>query len=141
MTVAEQSAGTGTRRVAARALVATGAALAAILVYVIADPVLGLDLTVPEAPGSSARVSLEIGPVVITAVLAVLAGWGLLALLERITAKGLTIWTVIALVVLAVSLPYMPGFTVTERITLAVMHVLLAAILILGMRRTATRGR
>ena len=102
-------------RVARRSLVAAAAVAAALLVWTIAVPVLGLTVTVPDSPGSSDRSELELGPVLITAALAALAGWALLALLERFTPRARALWTVIAVAVAVLTLPYLPGFTVTER--------------------------
>ncbi|MGH3936576.1 MAG: DUF6069 family protein [Pseudonocardiaceae bacterium] len=123
-------------RMLRRALVAAGAVLAAVMVWTIA--VVGLDLrvTVPETPGSPNRRDLQFGSVLSTAVVATVAGWALLALLERITSRARTIWTAIAVTVLLLTLPYLPGFTATERVVIALIHLTLAAILITGLRRT-----
>jgi len=121
-------------RVARRGLVVVGAVIAAVLVWIIAVPVLGASVTVPEAPGSTVREDLEVGPVVITALVAALAGWALLALLERFTTRALTVWTVIAVAVLVLTLPYLPGFTLTERLVLGIMHLAVAGVVIPGLR-------
>lgn len=55
----------------------------------------------------------------------------------RRRARALTIWTTIAVIVSLGTLPYMPGFTVTERLLLGLVHLSLALLLILGLRRTA----
>jgi hypothetical protein len=66
-----------------------------------------------------------------------LAGWGLLVVLERRTAQARSIWT--AITVLAVlasfSLPLFAGVSTSTKVTLAVMHVAVAAVLIPAMRR------
>jgi len=126
-------------RVARRSLVAAAAVAAALLVWTIAVPVLGLTVTVPDSPGSSDRSELELGPVLITAALAALAGWALLALLERFTPRARALWTVIAVAVAVLTLPYLPGFTVTERVVIATMHLALAGVLIPGLRLTGPR--
>lgn len=46
------------RRVAPRAVVAVGAVSAAVTVWAIAIPVLGLSVTVPDSPGSTNRSEL-----------------------------------------------------------------------------------
>lgn len=119
------------------ALIAGGAVLAAVLVWAIA--VVGLDLrvTVPESPGSLNRRDLQFGPVLIVAIFVTLSGWGLLAILERITSRARTIWTAIAVTVLLLTLPYLPGFTTTERLVITLVHLALAAVLITGLRRTS----
>lgn len=127
-------------RVAARAVVAVGAVIAALLVWTITVPVLGISVTVPETPGSSARSELAFPPVLLTAGVATLAGWALLALLERFTTRARTAWTVIAVAVLLFTMPYVSGFTVTERIVLASLHLAVAGVLIPGLRRTARPG-
>jgi len=69
---------------------------------------------------------------------AVLAGWAFLALLEKfVPRKALVIWTTVALIVLVGTLPYMPGFSIAERLLLGGVHLVLAAILILGLRQTS----
>lgn len=128
------------RRVATRALVAVGAVSAAVAVWAIAVPVLGLSVTVPDSPGSTNRSELAFLPVVLTAAVAALAGWGLLAVLERVTRRAPTVWTAIALTVFLLTLPYLPGFTGTERLVLTLLHLALAAVLIIGMRLTTRRA-
>lgn len=134
----EQKVALGSRGV--RAAIVLAAAAGAVLVWLIAGPVLGLDLTVPkEFDSPTPREELEGGPVIGAALIASFAGWLLLAVLERFTARAVTIWTVIGGVVLLLSLPYRSGFSVTERVVIALMHGVLAAILIGGLRHTAHR--
>ena len=121
-----------------RLLVCLSAAAAATVVYLIAVTALGVDVQVPESPGSTVKDTLPVAAVVMMGLLSSFAGWAALAVLERLTAKAVTIWTVLALVVLAGSLPYMPGYTVGERLVLGAMHLSLGAVLIVGLRRTAT---
>lgn len=124
-------------RVLTRALVVAGAVAAAVLVWAIA--IIGLDLrvTVPVGLGSPNREDLQFGPVLIMALASTLAGWGLLAILERITSRSRTIWTAVAVAVFALTLPYLPGFTTTERVVITLMHLALAVVLIIGLRRTS----
>jgi hypothetical protein len=123
----------------ARPIVALTAALAPAAVWLIAIGALDREVTVPESPGADAFVDLDLGPVLGASILAVLAGWGLLVVLERVTPKALTIWTAIAAVVLVASLPWNPDFTATERVVIGTMHLLLGLILIGGMRLTSRR--
>jgi Family of unknown function (DUF6069) len=78
---------------------------------------------------------------VIAAVLAALAGWGLLALLERFTARPRTIWTAIAVLVGLLSLvgplSTIASTTVANGLSLALMHLAVAAVLIPGLAATA----
>jgi hypothetical protein len=116
-------------------LAATGAGL---LGWAVAVPVAGVHLTVRLG---SAATSQHIGTtaVVIACLLAGLAGWALLALLERQTPKAAAIWTAVAVAVLAVSLLAGPlgGVTTAAKIALACLHLVFAAVLIVGLRRTA----
>jgi Family of unknown function (DUF6069) len=73
---------------------------------------------------------------------AALLGWSVLALLERLTPLGQRIWLVLAVLVLAASLPFGPlsgtGVTATDRLVLVLMHLAVAAILITGFSRSST---
>lgn len=118
-------------RLRARALVVLGAVLAAAAVWVIAVPIAGLDVTVPETPSSTNRIDLALAPVVVASLLASLAGWALLAVLERfVPRKAALVWTVIAVLFTLVSLPFGAGFTGTERAVLAALHLAVAAVAI-----------
>jgi hypothetical protein len=79
-----------------------GAALAALAVWAIADPVAGVDLTVRQGPDAIR----EVGPaaVMLVSVLAGLAAWAALAVLERISSSARRDWTILTVVVLALSL-------------------------------------
>jgi hypothetical protein len=78
--------------------------------------------------------------VVISAAAASLAGWGLLAVLERFTARARTVWTVIAALAMLVSLgaPLSgTGITGANRAWLALMHVAVGAVFIPLLARTS----
>lgn len=80
-------------------------------------------------------------PLVLTTALAVsLAGWGALALLERLTARAARIWTAIAVAVLLISLVPLPAVETgsATRVVLALMHVAVGAVLIPALRATTT---
>ncbi|HEV2088874.1 MAG TPA: DUF6069 family protein [Cryptosporangiaceae bacterium] len=128
-----------TRRVARRVLVVVAAVVAAVVVWTVAVPVLGTDVTVPQGPGSGERTDLALAPVVATALVAGLLGWALLAMLERFTRRAHAVWTGIALTVLVFSMPWMPGFTGTERIVLVLLHLAVAAVLVPGPLTTGQR--
>jgi hypothetical protein len=66
-----------------------------------------------------------------------LAGWGLLALLEKRTTRARTIWTGVAILVLvaSLSLPLAAGTTTSTKVALSVMHLAVAAVLISALRR------
>ncbi|GIG87766.1 DUF6069 family protein [Plantactinospora endophytica] len=129
------------RRHLIRAAGVIGAVLSAILVYAVAVTI-GAQPEVPQTFGSRTLRPLEFGEVLGAATIASLAGWALLTILERFTAKAITIWTVVAAIVFLGTLPYMPGFSADSRVTLVLMHGALAAVLISVMRQTsAPAGR
>lgn len=122
---------TTTRRRTARALTVFGAVLATLAVWAIAVPLVGADLIVNSG---TSRTHVE--PV---SALAGLTGWALLALLQRWSARPIAIWTGIAVAVLVLSLlGPLGGVTVAAKLALAAMHLAAAAVLILGLRRTAS---
>lgn len=80
--------------------------------------------------------------VAVVSALAALAGWGLLAVLERFTAAARRVWTVIATVALLLSLgaPLSGhGVTAGSRFTLVAMHLAVGAAVITLMRRSSQR--
>jgi hypothetical protein len=111
-------------------LTAMAAATAAVA---IADPLLGIDLIVKLA-GSGER-EIGIVAVTLTSLVVSLLAWAALALLERWTSRARGLWTVIAGAVFLVSLAG-PLAAVTPAATavLTFLHVLVAAILIVGLR-------
>ena len=118
-----------------RILGVAGATLAAVAVWVIEVPLLGINLRT-QFP-NSAPLGVSVGAVVVSALAGSLAGWGLLALLERRYARARTIWTRIAIGVLLVSFsaPISAGTTTTTKFALAMMHVAVAVVLIPTLRR------
>ncbi|MFI5957703.1 DUF6069 family protein [Cryptosporangium sp. NPDC051539] len=125
-------------RAATRALAVVGAVAAAVAGWIVVGPIAGADLRVD---GNGRALTVGVGPVVFLTLLAGLAGWGLLALLERITARARIVWAVVAAVVLLLSFAPITGSDATTgtRIGLGLLHVLVAAVLIPVMWRTARR--
>jgi hypothetical protein len=125
-----------------RALGVLAATAATLVVWVIADPLAGVDLAARTAASSE---SVPVGPVavVVSTLLAGLAGWGLLAVLERFTSKPARAWTVIALAVLLLSLigPFGSGVGTTSKLVLASMHLVAGAVLIPVLARSAGTRR
>jgi hypothetical protein len=81
------------------------------------------------------------GSVFVVALLAGLLGWALLALLERVTARGRTVWTVIAVVVLLLSLlGPLGGVTGGDKVSLLALHLIVGVTLILGLPMRPRRG-
>ncbi|MEU4225168.1 DUF6069 family protein [Nonomuraea sp. NPDC026600] len=108
-----------------RLLAVLGAIAAALAVWAVAHLLGGVALV-------STSGEVTAGSVIVAALVAGLAGWGLLAVLERVTAHSRTVWTWIAAVFLVVSLagPLTMGTTGAAKATLAALHVVTAAVLI-----------
>jgi hypothetical protein len=106
------------------------AVVAALVVFAVAS--LLTTVRTPAMNGMPVQ-SLNAGFVVAVSAVASLLGWGLLALLEKLSASGRTIWRVITVVVLALSLggPFSgSGITTGNRLWLAAMHVAVGLVLI-----------
>lgn len=119
-----------------RALAVAGATVAAILPWLAARAA-GVEFDVVSG-GRPMVVGLPL--VVATALVVSLAGWGALALLERRTARARRIWTAIAVAVLLLSLVPLPTVETetATRACLVLMHIAVGAVLIPGLRATAT---
>jgi len=119
--------------------VVVGAVAAALMLWAVAEPLLGINL---RAPASGDAPNSDIGPVMVTiaSLVPALLGWGLLVLLQRFTAHARTAWTVVGCVVLAISL-FGPlsgeGISSANRVVLLFMHLLVGAVVIFGLRRTS----
>jgi hypothetical protein len=101
---------------------------------------LGIDVQEPPRGGSGPIRDLAAGNVVFASALASLAGWALLAVLERVTTRARTIWTSIAVVVAVLSLGgplTAAAVTTASRAVLAALHVVVAAVLIPLLARTS----
>jgi hypothetical protein len=118
-----------------RLLGVAGAVIAAVVVWAIAVEALGVQLLVKF--GAGAPQSVGIGYVIGASLIGSLAGWGVLALLERRTAQARTIWTALAVVVVlaSLSLPLTAGVSTSTKVTFAVMHVVVGGVLIAAMRQ------
>ncbi|MEO5874335.1 MAG: DUF6069 family protein [Streptosporangiaceae bacterium] len=118
----------------ARATTVAVAVLTGVICWVAAVHGAGIRLVV----GDGERVG--VAQVAIATLLAGLAAWFLFALLERFTRRARAAWTVVASTVLALSLTGPLSATSTAAgITLAVLHLLVGAVLIAGLRRTSAR--
>lgn len=131
--------GSAGERRKARLLGVAGAALAALVVFLVAQYGLGMDLHTP-ASGSMPAMPLNAGFVLFVSLLASVVGWVLLGLLERFTSGGRRAWSIVAIAVAILSLsgPMSgSGITAGNRLALALMHVAVAAVLIPTLSRTA----
>jgi hypothetical protein len=111
-----------------------GAPAAALAVWALAVPLAGITLTVRTGGGTN-----TVGPVPVAAasLLAGLAGWLLLIVLERSVARPGRTWTIIALAVLALSLTGPLGSAVgaATALVLILMHLAVAAVLLRALVR------
>lgn len=130
-----------TPRIARRTRAATvlGAVVTALAVWAIAVHLAGAELTIvdPDVPARSSTIGAVM--VATVALAAGLAALGLFAALRRFGRRGATIWTVSAVVVFVVSLvgpATAPGLTGSARSWLMAMHVVVAAVIIAGFRRS-----
>lgn len=126
-----------TRRTS-RAAAAGLAAVGAFLVWLVADPLLGVDFDVTR---SGTTTVVGPGMVILMALGAGLVGWAFLALLERFTAKARRVWVITASVVLLLSLamPFNSGEIATDaKVSLLLMHLVVGAVLIPLYARTAS---
>jgi len=124
----------------ARTPVATvlGATAAAVAIWIVAT-VAGADLTVTLGGQPTQKVTVI--NVIVAALVGSLAGWGLLALLRRFTNNARAIWTVIAIVFALFSLggPLTATASVGTKVALVAMHLAVATVTIVGLRRTPGR--
>ncbi len=120
-----------------RTFIVAGAVIAALVVWVIAVPILGTQLVVRF--GSAAPETVGIAFISGASLLGSLCGWGLLAALERRSSRARAIWTGVAVIVLLVSLslPLTAATTSASRVALSLMHLAVAAVLIPTLRRTS----
>jgi hypothetical protein len=121
-----------TARRTGRAITVVAAAAGALLLWTVDGQWAGLDLAVRQ--GDTIQ---HIGPaaVALTALVAGLAAWGLLALLERTVRRPVRTYRIIASIVLVLSFagPLGSGVDTSSRLVLLAMHVTVGAALIIGL--------
>ncbi|MEU4564017.1 DUF6069 family protein [Actinoplanes sp. NPDC023936] len=124
-----------TSRVRNRAIGLVAAVVGAVVVWLIAN-VAGAELKVDQGSGPEA---VSVALVIMMSAAFALLGWGLLALLERFTARARTIWTAVAGVVLVLSLalPLMVDATSGTKAALVLMHLVVGAAVIVMFRKDA----
>lgn len=115
-----------------RAITVVAAVASALLLWTVDGPWAGLDLAVRQGDTTQ-----HIGPaaVALTALVAGLAAWGLLALLERTVRRPVRTYRIIASIVLLLSLagPLGSGVGTSSRLVLLAMHVTVGTALIIGL--------
>ncbi|MFC4054666.1 DUF6069 family protein [Actinomadura syzygii] len=118
-----------TARRTGRAITVAAGAAGSLLLWAVNDPWAGTDLTVRQGG--------EIAPaaIVTAALIAGLAAWALLALLERTVRNPTRTFRIIALTTLAISLigPLSSGTDLTSRLVLLGMHLTVGTALIIGL--------
>ena len=128
-------------RVRARLTAVVIAVLAALAIWTVAEVVFHIHLQSPGASGASGDITAL--SVILASGFSSLVAWGLLALLERLTARARSVWMTIAVVVLVLSLwtPWWgTGVTPANRVVLVLMHFAVGAVLISGLSRTSPRA-
>lgn len=122
---------TSTRRLL---ITVIGAPAAALATWALAVPLAGITLTA-RTGGSTQPVGPE--AIAVTSLLAGLAGWLLVAVLERFVARPGRIWTISAPAVLAASLagPLDSAVGAAATLVLILLHLVVAAVLLLGLMR------
>jgi hypothetical protein len=114
-----------------------GAPAAALATWALVVPLAGITLT--TRTGSSTQ---TVGPaaIALTSLVAGLAAWVLVAVLERFVARPGRIWMISAPAVLAVSLtgPLSSGVGAAAVLALMLLHLVVAAVLVLGLIRRGT---
>ncbi|MET8258682.1 DUF6069 family protein [Micromonospora sp. NPDC005205] len=118
-----------------RAAVTAGAIVVAVVEFALLRSTAGVDLAVRSA--NSTR-QITVAAVIVATAVAALVGWALLAVLERRTNRSRVWWTSIAVAVLLLSLVLGPpsGVGGGAKATLALLHVSVGVILILGLPRS-----
>lgn len=125
---------------ARRLVTVIGAVLATALAWTVIEGIAGFDLQAPAFDDSSASQDVGLGEAIISSLVAGLAAWGLLALLERYVSQARRIWTALAVTGLVLSLggPLSgTGIDSTNRSLLVLLHLIVAAVLIPFFYRTA----
>ena len=113
--------------------------LAALAVWGVSELVFGIDVRQP-AFGPGVPQDLTAGPIVVASVVAGLAAWLALAVLERLTRHARAAWVTLATLVLAASLGApLSGRGIDEqsRLVLALLHLTVGTLLIILLARTS----
>ncbi|SRR5258706_10116118 len=128
-------------RVSARTPVAgvLWATASAIAIWAVATTA-GAELTVSFGLGQPIQ-KITVVNVVLTALVGSLAGSGLFILLRAFTTKARAVWTVTAIVAALVSLagPLSAIASAGTKVSLVAMHLIVATVLIVVLRRTTPR--
>jgi hypothetical protein len=127
------------RRPTARLVTVALGVLTALAVWTVSELVFGVDVHQP-AFGTGVPQDLTAGPIVVASIVAGLAAWLALALLERITRHARGAWVALAALTLAVSLgaPLSAhGIDGASRLVLTLLHLTVGTLLIVLLARTS----
>lgn len=126
----------------------TTRALAVVITTAVAAAIWGVQALLGvgvRMPSYGAVAPLPLVAVVVSALAGTLAGWGLLALLERfVPQRASVVWLVAAAVVFVLSLAgplIMPGVGIGDRLWLVLLHVAVAGTFVALVRRTLAVSR
>ena len=126
-----------------RLLTVAGGTLGALAVWAVARWVVGLDLRMPAFSGGQQPQELNAAVVAVASVVGGVAGWGVLAVLERFRRNADRVWVVVAPIALLVSMgtPLSGhGVSAGDRMALIGMHLAVGAVVIpLLYRSSASR--
>jgi hypothetical protein len=131
------------RRHTARPVAVALAVLAALAVWGVSELIFGVDVRQP-AFGPGVPQNLTAGPVVVASVVAGLAAWLALAVLERLTRHARAAWVTLATLVLAASLGApLSGRGIDEqsRLVLTLLHLTVGTLLIVLLARSSPPAR
>jgi hypothetical protein len=131
------------RRSTARPIAVALGVLATLAVWGISELVFGVDVRQP-AFGPGVPQDLTAGPIVVASLVAGLAAWLALAVLERLTHHARAAWVGLATLVLVASLgaPLSGrGIDGGSRLVLALLHLTVGALLIVLLARTSPPAR
>jgi hypothetical protein len=131
------------RRPTARPVTVALGVLTALAVWTVSELVFGVDVRQP-AFGTGVPQDLTAGPIVVASVVAGLAAWLVLALLERITRHARAVWVALATLTLAASLgaPLSGrGIDGGSRLVLTLLHLTVGTLLIVLLARTSRPAR
>ena len=124
-----------------RLLTVAGGTLGALAVWAVAELGVGLDLRTPAFGSEQPSQELSAALVAVASAVGGVAGWGVLAVLERFTANPRRAWVAVASIALLASLSAPlsgTGVSGGDRIAMIGMHLAVAAVVIPFFYRSIT---
>jgi Family of unknown function (DUF6069) len=127
-----------------RLLTVAGGTLGALAVWAVAEWVVGLDLRMPAFSSGQQPQELKAAAVAVASAVGGLAGWAVLAVLERFSTKADRVWIAVAPIALLASMgtPLSGhGVSAGDRMALIGMHLAVAAVVIPFLYRSSASRR